>query len=101
MPTYRYGRASVLIALVASVLGAVVSYYSLKSLTSEGFTSDQTTQKQGIFSNPPPDAPPKPDGSVKIKVGSASEKNLPVNDEDQFVCEAYKDGELITSTIVS
>ena len=101
MPTYRYGRASVLIALVASVLGAVVSYYSLKSLTSEGFTSDQTTQKQGIFSNPPPDAPPKPDGSVKIKVGSASEKNLPVNDEDQFVCEAYKDGELITSTIIS
>ena len=96
---YRYGNSSVGISLFVSILAAAVSYYGIKRM--EGFTSDQSVQKSGVFSNTPPEAPPKPDGSVKIKVGSSSEKNLPVNDDDQFVCEAYKDGELVTSTIVS
>lgn len=39
-------------------------------------------------------------GETLINVGGANEKNQAVNDDDQFVCEAYKDGELITSTIV-
>lgn len=32
---------------------------------------------------------------------SGNGKCLPANDEDQFVCEAYRDGQLVTSTIVS
>jgi hypothetical protein len=36
-----------------------------------------------------------------ISVGGVGEKTQAVDDNDQFVCEAYKDGELVTSTIVS
>lgn len=39
-------------------------------------------------------------GGVSVGEKSGSNKSLPVNDQDQFVCEAYKDGELITSTMV-
>jgi hypothetical protein len=39
-------------------------------------------------------------GETLINVGGPNEKNQAVNDDDQFVCEAYKDGELVTSTIV-
>jgi hypothetical protein len=35
-----------------------------------------------------------------INVGGSNEKTQEVDDQDQFVCEAYKDGELVTSTIV-
>jgi len=35
-----------------------------------------------------------------INVGGSNEKTQAVDDNDQFVCEAYKDGELVTSTIV-
>lgn len=35
-----------------------------------------------------------------INVGGSGEKTEAVDDNDQFVCEAYKDGELVTSTIV-
>lgn len=35
-----------------------------------------------------------------ISVGGVGEKTQAVDDNDQFVCEAYKDGELVTSTIV-
>jgi hypothetical protein len=35
-----------------------------------------------------------------IQVGDQGGQSEPVNDDDQFVCEAYRDGELITSTIV-
>jgi hypothetical protein len=35
-----------------------------------------------------------------ISVGDPAGQSQPVDDNDQFVCEAYKDGELVTSTIV-
>jgi hypothetical protein len=35
-----------------------------------------------------------------ISVGDSAGQSQPVDDNDQFVCEAYKDGELVTSTIV-
>ena len=35
-----------------------------------------------------------------INVGGDNTVSQPVDDSDQFVCEAYKDGELVTSTIV-
>jgi len=35
-----------------------------------------------------------------INVGGNNAQSEPVDDNDQFVCEAYKDGELVTSTIV-
>jgi len=38
-------------------------------------------------------------GETLINVGGPNEKNQALNDDDQFVCEAYKDGELVTSTI--
>lgn len=91
---YRYGWKSVIIGLIVSIVGAGTAYGVIKR-TTEGFTP----QKSGVFSNPTPE-PTKIDPS-KIRVGGSDEKNLPLNDEDQFVCEAYKDGELVTSTIVS
>jgi hypothetical protein len=39
-------------------------------------------------------------GTIPINVGGSFSHSLPVDDQDQFVCEAYKDGELVTSTIV-
>jgi hypothetical protein len=37
--------------------------------------------------------------SIPVNVGPVEEKSQAVDDKDQFVCEAYKDGELITSVI--
>jgi len=37
---------------------------------------------------------------IPISVGGQQKTSEPVDDQDAFVCEAYKDGELITSTIV-
>jgi hypothetical protein len=42
---------------------------------------------------------PTPTQSI-INVGGKNAQSEPVDDNDQFVCEAYKDGELVTSTIV-
>lgn len=39
------------------------------------------------------------DGEEIINVGGKSKIVSTPNDQDQFVCEAYKDGELVTSTI--
>ena len=43
----------------------------------------------------------KTTSDIPIKVGTPQDTSAPVDeDQDAFVCEAYKDGELITSTIV-
>ena len=52
-----------------------------------------------VFSNSPPPTIEK--DPSKIKVGEPILQNLPVNDNDEFVCEAYKDGELISSSLVA
>jgi hypothetical protein len=70
-------------------------------------TPDGMVCPKGYYMSPSGDCVPKPGpgglpNSVSIPVGETQqEKSLPVEeDQDAFVCEAYKDGELVTSTIV-
>jgi hypothetical protein len=94
---YIYGTYSPLISLLLSIVFAGTAYGTLK--VTEGFTPEtKLREHMGVFSNPPQE--PSSKDKSKIKVGDPAEKNLPLNDEDQFVCEAYKDGELVTSTLV-
>ncbi|NDB81730.1 MAG: hypothetical protein EB127_03125 [Alphaproteobacteria bacterium] len=94
---YIYGSYSPLISLLLSIVFAGTAYGTLK--VTEGFTPEtKLREHMGVFSNPPQE--PSSKDKSKIKVGDPAEKNLPLNDEDQFVCEAYKDGELVTSTLV-
>ena len=53
----------------------------------------QNAQGKCAYSSTPPVETP-------IVVGQPSKQTEPLDDNDQFVCEAYKDGELVTSTIV-
>jgi hypothetical protein len=95
---YIYGSYSPLISLLLSIVFAGTAYGTLK-VTKEGFTPEtKLREHMGVFSNPPEE--PSSKDKSKIKVGEPGDKNLAVNDEDQFVCEAYKDGELVTSTLV-
>jgi len=95
---YIYGTYSPLISLLLSIVFAGTAYGTLK-VTKEGFTPEtKLREHMGVFSNPPEE--PSSKDKSKIKVDEPGDKNLPVNDEDQFVCEAYKDGELVTSTLV-
>lgn len=89
---YDYGKWSLIIALAMSAVFAGVSYEIVKvinkALTSSASATPGTT----------PTAKP----SEEIQVGQfAGEKSAPTDPNDQFVCEAYKDGELITSMIAS
>jgi hypothetical protein len=89
---YDYGKWSLIIALAMSAVFAGVSYEIVKvinkALTSSASATPGTT----------PTAKP----SEEIQVGQfLGEKSAPTDPNDQFVCEAYKDGELITSTIAS
>lgn len=94
---YMYGNYSPLISLLLSIVFAGTAYGTLK--VTEGFTPEtKLREHMGVFSNPPQE--PSSKDKSKIKVGDPADKNLAVNDEDQFVCEAYKDGELVTSTLV-
>ena len=94
---YMYGNYSPLISLLLSIVFAGTAYGTLK--VTEGFTPEtKLREHMGVFSNPPQE--PSSKDKSKIRVGDPAEKNLAVNDEDQFVCEAYKDGELVTSTLV-
>ena len=98
---FVYGNNSPLIAYVISIVAAATSYGALKYLTKEEFTTNKTDK--GIFSNPVPQPKAKTQkdkDTTTIKVDSPGDTSLPVDDQDQFVCEAYRDGELITSTIV-
>ena len=110
---YKYGIYSILISLVMAITFASSSYFIQKTFT--GGSSGGGP----VPPTPTPTGPKCPDGTVMnsagnmclpvlagassrvgVGVGGSSEKSSPVNDDDQFVCEAYKDGELVTSTIV-
>jgi apolipoprotein N-acyltransferase len=90
-----------LIGYGISIVAAATSYLGLKYLAKEQFTTNKTDE--GVFSNPvhkPKAKTQKDKDTTTIKVDSPGDTSLPVDDQDQFVCEAYRDGELITSTIV-
>ena len=119
LATYKYGIYSALISLVMSVAFASSSYFIQKAIvhSSYGGASGGSTGTL-VPPTPTPSGPKCPDGTVmnssgnmcipvltgafgkKVSVGGPSSTSAPVNDDDQFVCEAYKDGELVTSTIV-
>ena len=110
---YKYGIYSIPISLVMAITFASSSYFIQKSFlggSSGGAPVPPTSTPTG---------PKCPDGTVMnsdgtmclpvlggktsqvgVGAGAPSEKSAPVNDDDQFVCEAYKDGELVTSTVV-
>jgi len=97
---YTYKAWSPLIAYALSIVFAGTAYVVLKP-TAEGFTNDTPKPNSGIFSNPiSPTKPTKKSNQTKIKVSEPDDMSAPVDDTDQFVCEAYRDGELVTSTIV-
>jgi len=97
------GWGAVLTVLLAWALGMLAGYISftivnaaapqnLPSRAPERFENVKTTITPGVKSS----AAEKDRSGGKEKV----EKSFPPSDEDQFVCDAYRNGELITSTIV-
>jgi hypothetical protein len=112
LDSYTFGTWSAIIALVMAITFAGSSYGIQKLIyTASGSTN---TPSSGQSSSTPASGKvvcPKgsvlnPEGECVVPLGpGGSEKNTnnqsqPVDDNDQFVCEAYKDGELVTSTIV-
>jgi hypothetical protein len=119
--SYRFTVYSPLIALVMAITFAGTSYgiqkLILKNMGSGGIpVSPVPSGTPGTFVCPPGTVlsangeqcvtPLGPGGTQKtptqsiINVGGGDTQSQPVDDNDQFVCEAYKDGELVTSTIV-
>jgi len=122
LDSYTFGTWSVLIALVMAITFAGSSYgiqkIINKTIGSGGNTVPPVPSpgQPGMFvcaagTVPSPDGlscvtPIGPGGTQQtsfggiISVGEKSKQSAPVDDNDQFVCEAYKDGELVTSTVV-
>lgn len=119
--SYRYTVYSPLVALVMAITFAGTSYgiqkIILKNMSSGGIpVAPVPSGTPGTFVCPPGTVlaangeqcvtPLGPGGTQNtpmqsiINVGGSNAQSQPVDDNDQFVCEAYKDGELITSTIV-
>jgi hypothetical protein len=97
------GWGAVLTVLLAWALGMLAGYLSftivnaaapqtLPSRAPERFENVKTTITPGVSSS----VAKKDRSGGKEQV----EKSFPPNDEDQFVCDAYRNGELVTSTIV-
>jgi hypothetical protein len=97
---YKYGWGSPIISTLLGVGSGAAAYYTMRTIGQESFTSSD--QDGGVFHPPPPPATKSASEklSTKIVVGPQPDTSEPVDDQDAFVCEAYKDGELITSTIV-
>lgn len=96
---YKYKGYAPFISLGIGFLSGAVAYYTMKQTGQESFT----TQTGGIFHPQQIPKAKRSDGeklSTKIVVGPPEETSEPVDDQDAFVCEAYKDGELVTSTLV-
>ena len=119
--SYRFTTYSPLIALVMAITFAGTSYgiqkIILKNMSSGGIpVAPVPSGTPGTFVCPPGTVlsangencvtPLGPGGTQKtpmqsiINVGGGNTQSQPVDDNDQFVCEAYRDGELVTSTIV-
>ena len=101
-----------LIALVLSIVSAVTSFYINKKLIHYSYQDSSAPVESlipGVFVCPSGQIPDgkggcmlssTPPRETPIVVGEPSRQTQPLDDNDQFVCEAYKDGELVTSTIV-
>jgi len=96
---FRYGWLSPILSELIAFYVGTIAYYSMKRSSQEPFTSSGTGK--GVFH------PPEPPPSKKTAKSSSNETKVIVGqtpaveeDSDQFVCEAYKDGELVTSTLV-
>ena len=124
LTSYKYGTYSAIIALIMGITFAGSSYGIQKELSKYRGTSSVPpipSGTPGTFVCPPGTvASPSGDACINklgpggtpssglgsantqsiINVGGSNEKSQAVDDQDQFVCEAYKDGELVTSTIV-
>lgn len=115
---YTYGKWSILIALVMGITFAGSAYGTVKATSKylggapagggtrsakTSFSMNTNTDKvcpAGTHLSPEGNCVGV--GSEEIPVGQfQGEKSSPTDPNDQFVCEAYKDGELITSTIAS
>lgn len=94
LENYRFKNWSILVALLIAVSSGTASYAIQKRIWG-GVTMPSTNSKQTVGATTNKSA-----FETIISVGEKSGQSEPVNDQDQFVCEAYKDGELITSTIV-
>jgi len=90
---YHLGNWSAVLALVLGITFAGSSYGIVKRIMPSSIPkpNNNVTNKPPLSSNSFDDI---------INVGGKDPQSLPVDDDDQFVCEAYKDGELVTSTIV-
>jgi hypothetical protein len=122
LTSYKYGSYSPIIALIMGITFAGTSYGIQKQISKYRGTSSVPpvpSGTPGTFVCPTGTVPsPSGDSCVNklgpggtmpsgfgsstetITVGGSNEKTQAVDDNDQFVCEAYKDGELVTSTIV-
>lgn len=123
LPSYRTGVYSPIISLLISVGVAGISYEVIKNMPVSagggGGTpgpgkikpipaipgSDKLVCPAGYKMGPGGDCekvlgPGGTQFEAQIAVGGEQKTSAPVDDQDAFVCEAYKDGELITSTIV-
>jgi hypothetical protein len=123
LTSYKYGTYSAIIALIMGITFAGTSYGIQKQISKYRGTSSVPpvpSGTPGTFVCPPgttqaasgegcvpilgPGGGIAPSGlgssTETINVGGSNEKTQAVDDNDQFVCEAYKDGELVTSTIV-
>jgi hypothetical protein len=121
LTSYKYGISSILIALIMSIVFAGSSYGIQKGFSKysgnarvppvpsgtpgnfvcpPGTTSSLDRQSCQPILGPGGNQPSGLGNTQTINVGGVGEKTEPVDDQDQFVCEAYKNGELITSTIV-
>jgi hypothetical protein len=110
---FDYGKWSLLISLVMGIVFAGSSYGIVKAInknipkSSGGPSPPPATSGTQTNFTCPVGTQLSPEGNCvgvgeNVPVGEfQGEKSSPVNPDDQFVCEAYKDGELITSTIAS
>lgn len=98
---FTYSWVSILIAIAAALAiggGAGAGFATLPFFRNPppgALVIPATANKLGPGGITPYTPVPPPDKSSDPNVGTCS----PPNDQDQFVCEAYKNGELITSTI--
>jgi hypothetical protein len=92
-----FGIPMILIALIIGTGSGALGYLAVYKIRPTALPSQEnlpttnrnfgTTQKMGV-------------NEQIITIGEKSKQSEPVDDNDQFVCEAYKDGELVTSTVV-
>jgi len=111
LASYKYGSWSAVIALIMAITFAGSSYGIQKALVKRGTTapSAPTPRGSGGFTCPPGTklnaneslcVPVGGGSGQQIPLGDPGQQSQPLDDNDQFVCEAYRDGELVTSTIV-